>query len=266
MRHRCLAPFSDEESLAKRFRRLIRSFPISPGKPVAALSSVMTFLQNLNLQSLISLAISVVSALLCITFHEMSHGFAALKLGDPTAKARGRLSLNPLKHIDPVGLVMMIVAGVGWAKPVPIDSRYFKHPKRDIAITALAGPVSNFILSWGALLLASGVYFIWYLNTGGMASAYALIFLIRVAVLSAGLGIFNLIPISPLDGSKVLFSLLPQRIYFQILKYERYGMILMVVLVFFGVFDRPLSFLIRGLLKGLCGISGFPYQLLLYIM
>ncbi len=230
------------------------------------LGSVMTFVQNFDLQSLISLVISVVSALLCITFHEMSHGFAALKLGDPTAKMQGRLSLNPLKHIDPVGLLMMIVVRVGWAKPVPIDSRYFKNPKRDIAITALAGPASNFVLSYVALLLASGAYYFWYGNTGGMVSVYVLIFLIRVAMLSAGLGIFNLIPISPLDGSKVLFALLPRRIYFKILKYERYGMILMVVLVLLGVFNRPLSFLICGLLKVFCGISGFPYQLLLYIM
>ncbi len=226
----------------------------------------MTFLENFDLQSLISLVISVASALLCITLHEISHGFAALKLGDPTAKMRGRLSLNPLKHIDPVGLLMMIVARVGWAKPVPIDSRYFKNPKRDIAITSLAGPACNFVLSYGAMLAASGVYHFWYGKGGTMASVYVLIFLIRVAVLSAGLGIFNLIPISPLDGSKVLFSLLPQRIYFKILKYERYGMILMVALVFFGVFDKPLSFLIGGLLKAFCGLSAFPYQLLLYIM
>ena len=138
----------------------------------------MTFLENFNVQRLISLVISVVSALLCITIHEMSHGYAAMKLGDPTAKSQGRLSLNPLKHIDPLGLLMMIVARVGWAKPVPIDARYFKNPKRDIAITALAGPASNFVLSFAALLAASGVYHRWYVRAGTMAAVYVLIFFV----------------------------------------------------------------------------------------
>jgi Zn-dependent protease len=230
------------------------------------MSSVATFLQSFDLQSLISLLISVVSALLCITLHEMSHGFAALKLGDPTAKNQGRLTLNPIEHIDPIGLLMMIVARVGWAKPVPIDSRYFKHPKRDIAITAIAGPLCNFVLTYAALLLASLAYHLWYLSVGGMAALYVIYFLVRVAVLSVGLCLFNLIPISPLDGSKVLFALLPKRVYFKILKYERFGMILLLILVFLGVFNGALSTGIYWVLKGLCRISAFPYELLYYLM
>jgi Zn-dependent protease len=227
---------------------------------------VANFLNNLSVESLISLLISVVSALLCITLHEMSHGYAALALGDPTAKNQGRLSLNPIKHIDPVGLLMMVVARVGWAKPVPIDPRYFKNPKRGMAITALAGPACNFVLSYVALLLCNGVYRLWYLKVGGEVSVYVLYFLVRVAVLSAGLGVFNLIPISPLDGSKVLLALLPQNLYFRIMRYEKYGMILMVVLVFFGVLSTPLSYAIGGVLQAFCKISGFSYQLVCYLM
>ena len=100
---------------------------------------------------LVGLLVSAVAALFCITFHELSHGFVAYRLGDPTAKNAGRLTLNPIRHIDPIGLLMMLVAKVGWAKPVPVDMRYFKHPKRDMAITALAGPLSNFLLAFLAL-------------------------------------------------------------------------------------------------------------------
>ncbi|MCD8145616.1 MAG: site-2 protease family protein [Oscillospiraceae bacterium] len=230
------------------------------------MGSIATFLQNLNLYSLASLAISVLSALFCITWHEVSHGLAALALGDPTAKNQGRLTLNPIKHLDPLGLLMMIVAKVGWAKPVPINARYFKHPKRDIAITALAGPVSNFVLAYLAMLGASAVYHFWLVRTGGIVSQYVLIFLVEIAVLSTGLGIFNLIPVSPLDGSKVLYALLPDKVYYTILRYERWGMILMVAIVLLGVLDSPLSWLIYHFLQLLCRGSGFPWQLLLYLM
>ena len=230
------------------------------------MSSVATFIENFDVYSLISLAISVVAALICITWHEVSHGRMALALGDTTARDQGRLSLNPVKHIDPVGLLMMIIAGVGWAKPVPINSRNFKHPKRDIALTALAGPVSNFILAYLAMLLASLDYDFWLLRTGDIVSQYVLIFLIEIAVLSTGLGIFNLIPISPLDGSKILISFLPDRIYYKILKYERIGMIVMIIIVLLGILDTPLSWLIYHFLYLVCLGSGFPYQLLIYLI
>ena len=232
----------------------------------AAVGSVAAFLENLNLYSLLSLVISVAGALICITWHEVSHGRMALVLGDPTAKNQGRLTLNPIRHIDPVGLLMMIIAHVGWAKPVPINARNFRHPKRDIALTALAGPVSNFVLAYLAMLLSSAVYHFWFLRTYSIASQYALIFFIEIAVLSTGLGIFNLIPISPLDGSKILIAFLPNRIYYKILKYEKYGMIVMVVIVLLGVLDTPLSWVIYHVLHLLCMGSGFPYQLLLYLV
>ena len=226
------------------------------------MGSISQFVNSFTPSGLMGLLVSVAASLVCITFHEMSHGYVAYRLGDPTAKQMGRLSWNPIRHIDPIGLLMMITVKVGWAKAVPVDMRYFKHPKRDMAITALAGPCANFLMALAALAVSRLLLFlpltIW--------TEWGLIFLSRVALLSVGLGVFNLIPVSPLDGSKILFSLLPDRWYYTILRYERYGMIAMVALVWLGVFDRPLSWLIYGGLELFCGITRFPIQLLLYLI
>lgn len=194
---------------------------------------------------LVSLLLSAVGVLLCMTVHELCHGLTACRLGDPTAKRMGRLSLNPIKHIDILGFAMLLFVGVGWAKPVPVDMRYFKRPKRDMALTALAGPVSNMVLSFLLLALYSGLVRI---LTGGLAAYFLLNFLSRTAVMSIGLGLFNLLPISPLDGSKILFSLFPDKVYYTILRYERYVMIPLMILMFVGVFDGLLDFCINGVL------------------
>ncbi|MEG0596495.1 MAG: site-2 protease family protein [Oscillospiraceae bacterium] len=225
------------------------------------MGSLSHFLQNMDWMGLVMTLMSAVVALFCITFHELSHGFVAYRLGDPTAKAMGRLTFNPIKHIDPIGLLMMITAHVGWAKPVPVDMRNFKNPKRDMAITALAGPVSNFVLAFAALLLANLVI---HLPVQWDGMVYVMLFFLQLAVMSVGLGVFNLIPISPLDGSKILFSFLPDKVYHTILRYERYGMIAMVALVWMGVFDKPLSFLMGGAMRGLSAISGFPFDVVQY--
>lgn len=230
------------------------------------MSFLQQFLNNLDVQGLISLAVRILAALVCIIFHECAHGFAADRLGDSTARSSGRLSWNPLRHIDPFGLVMMIVAGVGWAKPVPVDARNFKNPKRGMAMTALAGPVSNLLLAILALALASPLYRFLIYSTIGATLWNALLFLfnllVRVAMLSVGLGLFNLIPIPPLDGSKVLFSLLPDRIYFTILRYERYVMLVLFLLVFSGLLDGPLNVCISHVLYLLCRLTGFPTAVL----
>lgn len=198
----------------------------------------MQYLTNLfraiDISSLRDMAVRLVAVLICLTVHETCHGLAALALGDPTAKRMHRLSLNPLRHIDWFGFAMLALAGFGWAKPVPVDPSYFKKPKLGMALTALAGPASNLLLAL-ALLLATRLLF------SVTSSAFLLELLVRTAILSVGLGIFNLIPIPPLDGSKVLFALMPDRQYALLMRYERYGMFLLMALVMLGAGGSFLS-------------------------
>lgn len=203
----------------------------------ALLLQYLTNLWNaLDFGSLESILLRVASVFLCLTIHETCHGLAAYALGDPTAKRAHRLSLNPLRHIDWLGLIMMVAAGFGWAKPVPVDPHYFKKPKQGMALTALAGPVSNFVLALLALLCARLVY-----HQYGALWDFIFDLLLTTAYLSVGLGLFNLIPISPLDGSKVLFAFLPDSAYEKLMRYEKYGMIALLILVWLGVGDNVLS-------------------------
>ncbi len=185
-------------------------------------------LKHLDWGYLGDLLLPVIPALLCIMVHEICHGAAAFALGDRTAADQGRLSLNPLRHVDLFGLLMLAVFHFGWAKPVSVDMRNFKHPKRDMAITALAGPASNF-------LLAAVLLFLFGLLYGGLSAGGTGQFVLRLlnsaAYLSIALGLFNLIPFPPLDGSKVLFSFLPDRIYLKLMVLERYGMLVLIALV-----------------------------------
>ncbi len=199
---------------------------------------MMNVLRNLDFGRLFELVLSVVPVLICITVHEYCHGLTALKLGDTTAKDMGRLSLNPLKHFDLIGVVMMTLVGFGWAKPVPVDMNRFKNPKRGMAITAFAGPGSNIVLACVFLFLYGFFYRPFYDGTLGY---YILFMLMRTASLSISFAVFNIIPIPPLDGSKVLFSLISDRAYYNLMRYERYGMILLMVIVFTDAINRPLA-------------------------
>ena len=177
----------------------------------------------------------VLAVLLCLTVHETCHGLAAYALGDPTARDRHRLSLNPLRHIDWLGLAMMLAVGFGWAKPVPVDPRYFKRPKQGMALTALAGPVSNLLLALLAVFLSRELYARGAWMPMGIRVSLFQFLLYTLAPLSIGLGLFNLLPIPPLDGSKVLGAFLPDRAFFGLMRYERYGMFLLLALSWFGV-------------------------------
>lgn len=191
--------------------------------------TLQTIWRGLDWSYLLDIALSVLPALICITLHECAHGLAAYRLGDDTAKRMGRLTLDPLKHIDIIGLAMMVLFRFGWAKPVPVDMRKFKNPKRDMAVTAAAGPLMNVILCLAALFLygltAPGAFYrggaLYYLNEGLYLTAY----------LSLALALFNIIPIPPLDGSKVLYSFISERAYMQLMRYERYGMIALLALI-----------------------------------
>ncbi len=199
----------------------------------------------------------ILPALLCITLHEMGHGFAALLMGDTTAKDMGRLSFNPLHHIDPMGLVMMVAFRFGWARPVPINMYRFKNPKRGMAITALAGPVTSILLS--ALLLL--LYGLLFPLAGGGVGKFAVDVVATGAYLSLSLGVFNLIPIPPLDGSKVLFSVLSDEAYAKLMRYERYGMLLLVALLSTGILRTPLSSATSWLFDRLFPLAEWSYGL-----
>lgn len=176
---------------------------------------------------------SAVAALIALTVHEFSHALIAYKLGDGTARSFGRLSLNPLKHLDPIGTLSMIFFRVGWAKPVPINARNFKNPKRGFALSALAGPISNIILALFTSLLfivicaAVPEGFLAYKgyypdgDFGLKLLSTTLQFIIVFFTVNIGLGIFNLLPIPPFDGSRILYTILPPKLYFGVMRYER---------------------------------------------
>ena len=183
---------------------------------------------------LLQLLIMVVALLPALTFHEWAHGFAAYKLGDHTAKADGRLSLNPLDHLDPLGTIMMLLVGFGWAKPVPIMTRNFKKPRRDFAITSLAGPFTNFIVGFFAAVLYVLVVYIAVTNEIENMTVTAILSVFYYsAMFNFGLGLFNLIPLPPLDGSNVVMCLLPNRLaakYSKVRYYSRYIFLGLIIL------------------------------------
>lgn len=209
---------------------------------------------TLDFGTLRDAAVQLLAVLFCLTVHETCHGQAALALGDPTAKRQHRLSLNPLRHIDWFGLLMMLVAGFGWARPVPVNPNYFKKPRQGMALTALAGPASNLLL---ALLLLIPARLIYTYAHYSVFNQTALDFLTSTAALSIGLGLFNLIPIPPLDGSKVLAVLLPERAYRWLMRYERFGIFALWLLVALGVGGRYMSLAIRWVYTLFCRIVGF---------
>ena len=204
---------------------------------------MLHYLQNLfqalDFSSLADAALRAAAVFLCLTVHETCHGLAALALGDPTAKSMHRLSLNPLRHIDWLGLALMFAAGFGWAKPVPVNPNYFRKPKHGMAITALAGPVSNFLLA--ILFLGIGkVIYLYAPYSDGMNVLFSWC-LYTVAPMSVGMGLFNLIPFPPLDGSKVLAVFLPDGAYEKLMRYERCGILILLALSWLGLGGNALG-------------------------
>ena len=182
----------------------------------------------------------------CLPIHELAHGLMAHLLGDDTAKREGRLSLNPFAHLNPIGTVMIFLFGIGYANPVPINPRNFKNEKGGMALTAFAGPLANilmgFVSVWGYFILAK------FAGNSAVGSAIAYFFLYS-AQINVMLAVFNLFPIPPLDGSKILASVLPDKIYYKYMMYERYIMIGLMILLFTGILDTPTSFLTSKLLN-----------------
>ncbi len=216
--------------------------------------------RNLDWSVLTDIMFSVLPALLCITLHELSHGAVAYMLGDDTAKLAGRLTLNPIRHIDPWGLVMMVLFRFGWAKPVPVNMYNFKKPRQGMAITALAGPVSNLIIAAVFLFLYGVLYVPLYIRGGTFAQGIFQM-VSTTAYLSLALAVFNIIPISPLDGSKILFSFLSDSAYARLMRYEKYGMIVLMLLVISGGFSGVLGSVTGWVYDKLFFIAEFGFEL-----
>lgn len=214
----------------------------------------------------ISLLLSLPVVLLSLSLHEAAHGLAALKLGDPTARNLGRLTLNPARHLDPIGFLCMVLAGFGWANPVPVNSRNFRKPRRDMTLTALAGPISNLLLAFVFLLLLRFVGFGWLWNLSyptEMAAKMAyffVLFLYYGVAMNVTLAVFNLLPVPPLDGSRLLYLILPPRLCFKLAQYERYIVIGVMLLLLLGplslLIDLCSSLIISGMFR-LVGMRGF---------
>ena len=217
-----------------------------------AISGLRTIWDGLDFSYLLGILLGLIPSLICITLHELSHGLAAYRLGDDTAKRAGRLTLNPIKHLDPMGMLMMLVFRFGWAKPVPVNMYRFKNPKRDMALTALAGPASNVVITFVFLLIYGALYIP---LQGSAVGGYVLQMLQLTAYISLGFALFNLIPIPPLDGSKVVFALMNDSSYAKLMRSERYGGIALLLLVSTGILGRPLSAAVQGMYRTLLPVA-----------
>lgn len=212
---------------------------------------------------------ATVVVFLTMPIHEYAHGFAATKLGDPTPRWQGRMTFNPIAHIDYFGALMIYLVGFGFAKPVQVDSRYFNNPKRDMAIVAFAGPLSNLVVAFISALLSNIVLFIVYLVGGVAGGAYMLVsvlisILYYIAIINISLAVFNLVPIPPLDGSKILGAFLPDRLYYQLMRYERYFMIFIMFIIVAGSgFSNVLSKLVSVVYNGIDTVTALPFNLIL---
>lgn len=208
---------------------------------------------------LIMLLSSMAVIFITLPIHEWAHGFVSTKLGDPTPRYQGRLTLNPMAHFDLMGALGILLLGIGWAKPVQVNARYYKNPKWGMALVALAGPLSNIVLAFIMLLINNILIVTGLVGNAIIEQLYY--FLLYIAIISISLAVFNLIPVPPFDGSRILFVFLPQRLYFQIMRYERYIFIGIFVLVYSGLLDRPLGFLNLKLFDALYYLAQLPFKL-----
>ena len=197
------------------------------------------------------LIIQVPPLLFALTFHELAHGYVAYRLGDPTAKNAGRLTMNPLKHLDPLGVLAFIIMKIGWAKPVPVDPRYFRNPQKDMLLVALAGPAANLVLAIASAILAR---FLVALNILPMFILQPVAGMLVASVwINIMLAVFNCLPIPPLDGSKVLMGLLPYEAARSYAKLEPFGFLLLLALFYTGIISKiimPIIHFSNNLLLG----------------
>lgn len=208
------------------------------------------------------IVIRLIAVLLAMSFHEMAHGLAAYLLGDRTASRAGRLSLNPLAHIDWLGLLCLLLFGFGWAKPVPIDPGNYRHPKTGIIWTSFAGPLANFLLSFLMLWIAVALGTFAYSFTLSAVGDFLFDVCLQTAVLSLGFGVFNLIPVPPLDGAKIFWAFLPDQEYYRFNRGSIWTYLILLAAIYTGILNTPLNFLVSNIysffLQGaylLCGLG-----------
>ncbi len=209
----------------------------------------------------------LIIVIIALTVHEVAHGWIAYKLGDDTAKNSGRLSLNPLKHLDPMGFLCMLLFRFGWANPVPIRTGKFKHPKRGMAISALAGPMANILLAVFSWFIVELLFFfvpdtIYAASMGYIKTTEDIAFAVNMFDVSStffltfhymnlSLAVFNFLPVPPLDGSRILYSFLPDKLYFGVMKYERIISMVIIILLITNVLNVPLVWAVEKISQGI---------------
>lgn len=212
-----------------------------------------------SIDTVINLLARVFVVFCTLPVHEYAHAFVATKLGDDTARLKGRLTLAPLAHIDLMGALMIFLVGIGYAKPVPVNPRRFKNPKAGMALTALAGPLSNIIMAIIFMLLCNTASVLFGMTELLFASVAASFFLFA-AQINVSLAVFNLLPIPPLDGSRIINLIIPSKYYFKIMQYERYIILAVFALIFFGILDGPLNFVSGLVMKLVYFIADLPFK------
>ena len=205
--------------------------------------------------------VSVLFVIFCILpLHEFAHAWVANKLGDPTAKYNGRITINPLASVDPMGALMLLLVGFGWARPVPVNPNYFKKPKRDMALTALAGPVSNLLSAFvGAVLYLAVIFYM----PAGVFARFLSVMLNYYVVVNVSLAVFNFIPIPPLDGSRILGAFLSDRLLAKYYSYQSMLSMLLMVMLVTGALSGPLATVQNFFLNIIVQAAFFPFRFFL---
>lgn len=191
-----------------------------------------------------------------VPVHECAHAWVAEKMGDDTGRKQGRITLNPFAHLTLWGSLMMILVGFGWGKPVMVDSRNFKNPKKGMVLTSLAGPASNFIMAFLSMIVYKVLAFLSYAKDSSTLDMLATVF-VYITLINISLAVFNFLPIPPLDGSKIFNAILPEKWYFTIMKYENFIFIALIILVYSGLLDAPLSFLQNKVIDVMLFLTGW---------